>query len=140
MKKLCIQLAHLERVFSCFYNPRSPGLQSWDSYLSQHCLFCRVWQNLKPRFPTRSVSCRRALIFPVPCPLHRFYLVGMVPTPLVRRLADYRSGFTDPSPILLAPYLVALLTLITFLQNVPILKRQGGLPFVLSFIGLFYAF
>ena len=58
--------------------------------------------------------------------------------PLVRRLADYRSGFTDPSPILLSPFLVILVTLATLYQNLPRTHRQGGLPFVLSFAGLFY--
>lgn len=61
-------------------------------------------------------------------------------TPLVRRLADYRSGFTDPSPILLAPFLVTFITLITFLQYAPKLKGQGGLPFVIAFVGVSYGF
>lgn len=61
-------------------------------------------------------------------------------SPLVRRLADYRGSFTDPSPILLAPYLVTLFSLITVLRHLPTLKRQGGLPFLLSLIGIFYSF
>ena len=61
-------------------------------------------------------------------------------TPLVRRLADYRSGFTDPSPILLAPYLVILVTLATLWQHLPKTHRHGGLPFVLTFVGVFYGF
>lgn len=61
-------------------------------------------------------------------------------TPLVRRLADYRGSFTDPSPILLAPYLVLLITLVTLGQNLPKINRQGGLPFLLSFVGIGYAY
>jgi hypothetical protein len=61
-------------------------------------------------------------------------------TPLVRRLADYRSSFTDPSPILLAPYLVLLITLVTLGKYLPKANSQGGLPFILSFIGLAYAY
>ncbi|MBW4537120.1 MAG: O-antigen ligase domain-containing protein [Pleurocapsa minor HA4230-MV1] len=61
-------------------------------------------------------------------------------TPLVRRLADYRGSFTDPSPILLAPYLVLLITLVTLGKHLPKINRQGGLPFILSFIGLAYAY
>lgn len=61
-------------------------------------------------------------------------------TPLVRRLADYRGSFTDPSPILLAPYLVVLITLVTLGKHLPKINRQGGLPFILSFIGLAYAY
>ena len=56
-------------------------------------------------------------------------------TPLVRRLADYRSGFNDPSPILLAPYLVSLITIITFWQYLPKIHQLGGLPFLLSTTG-----
>jgi len=61
-------------------------------------------------------------------------------TPLVRRLADYRSGFTNPSPILLAPYLVIFVTLFSLWKYLPKTYRQGGLPFVLGFVGIFYAY
>lgn len=60
-------------------------------------------------------------------------------TPLVRRLADYRSGFTDPSPILLTPYLTILVTLVTLKQYLPKTSSQGGLPFLMAFAGVFYA-
>ncbi|WP_373545967.1 O-antigen ligase domain-containing protein [Chamaesiphon sp.] len=60
-------------------------------------------------------------------------------TPLVRRLADYRSGFTDPSPILLTPYLVILVTLVTLKQHLPKAYSQGGLPFLMALAGIFYA-
>jgi len=59
--------------------------------------------------------------------------------PLVRRFVDYRSGFTNPSPILLAPYLATLPTAITFLRVLPGLNRQGGLPFILAMIGVSYS-
>ena len=58
--------------------------------------------------------------------------------PLVRRLADWQSGFTEPSPILLAPYLATLVTLFTLWQYLLKSLRQGGLPFVLSFASIFY--
>jgi hypothetical protein len=61
-------------------------------------------------------------------------------SPLVRRMADYRGSFTDPSPILLTPYLVTLLSLVTVLRHLPTLRRQGGLPFLLSLSGVFYSF
>ncbi|HEY9662323.1 MAG TPA: O-antigen ligase domain-containing protein, partial [Allocoleopsis sp.] len=59
-------------------------------------------------------------------------------TPLVRRLADYRSSYTESSPMLLAPYLVSGLTIITLWRRLPSACRQGGLPFVLSLAGVFY--
>lgn len=61
-------------------------------------------------------------------------------TPLVRRLADYQSSYTEPSPILLAPFLVAAATLVTFWQNLPKTYSQGSLPFALSSVGVFYSF
>jgi hypothetical protein len=61
-------------------------------------------------------------------------------TPFIRRVADFRSGFTDPSPMLLAPPLVAMITVVTFYRNLPTAYVQGGLPFVLSAIGVFYGF
>jgi hypothetical protein len=61
-------------------------------------------------------------------------------TPLVRRLADYRSGFTDPSPILLAPILVTSIAIITLVRYLPQSYKQGGLPFILCLLGVFYSF
>lgn len=62
-------------------------------------------------------------------------------TPLVRRFADYQSrSFTDPSPILLAPYLVTFISLLTVLRHLPYLHRRGGLPFIVAMFGLLYGF
>ena len=61
-------------------------------------------------------------------------------TPLVRRLVDYRSGFNDPSPILLAPYLVILVAIFSLWQHLPKTYYQGGLPFILSFVGVLYGY
>jgi hypothetical protein len=61
-------------------------------------------------------------------------------TPFIRRVSDFRSGFTDPSPMLLAPLLVATITIITFYRNLPKAHEQGGLPFILSAMGVFYGF
>ena len=61
-------------------------------------------------------------------------------TPFVRRVSDFRSGFTDPSPILLAPLLVATITIVTFYRNLPKAYDRGGLPFILSAMGVFYGF
>jgi len=61
-------------------------------------------------------------------------------TPFIRRVSDNRSGFTDPSPMLLAPLLVATITIVTFYRNLPKAHEQGGLPFILSAAGVFYGF
>lgn len=59
--------------------------------------------------------------------------------PWVRRLVDYRSGWQEPSPVLLAPFLVTLVTLPTFVRHLPKSYRQGGLPFVLACTSVFYS-
>lgn len=60
-------------------------------------------------------------------------------TPWVRRLIDYRSSFVEPSLVLLAPYLVTLVSLVTFLRYLPKLYRRDGLPFVLALASVAYA-
>ena len=59
-------------------------------------------------------------------------------TPLVRRLVDYRSSYTDPSPIMLAPVLVTLITLITFYRCLPKTFQQDTLAFIFSIASVFY--
>jgi hypothetical protein len=61
-------------------------------------------------------------------------------TPLVRRISDYRSSFTDPSPILLAPYLVTLITLITLAKHAPSYKRPGSMILGMAFFGILYGY
>ena len=59
-------------------------------------------------------------------------------TPFITRIVDFRSGF-DPSRLMLvSQYLITLLTLHTFLIYFPKSLRQGGLPFVMAFLGVFY--
>ena len=60
-------------------------------------------------------------------------------TPFVRRLADWKSSYQEPSTILLAPYLVTFIALMTLVMEVPRAHRQGSLPFILSASGILYA-
>ncbi len=60
-------------------------------------------------------------------------------TPLIRRLSDWRGNvYTEPSPILLTPFLVTLVSIITFWQMLPKISRQAGLSFLLSFAAIAY--
>ena len=61
-------------------------------------------------------------------------------TPLVRRMVDYRSGWDPQGLMLVSPLLVTLVTLVTLLRHIPNAYRQGGLPFILAFIGVVYGF
>lgn len=59
---------------------------------------------------------------------------------LIRRLADYYSSYTEPSPLLLAPYLVTGITLITVIKHLPKAHLCGLLPFTIPLVGIFYGF
>jgi hypothetical protein len=61
-------------------------------------------------------------------------------TPLIRRLVDYQSSFTEPSPILLSPLLVTFISGISFLKYFPQSIQRGGIPFILCFFSVFYSF
>jgi hypothetical protein len=60
-------------------------------------------------------------------------------TPFVRRVVDYKSSFTDPSPILLAPVLIGVVILPGFLKNFPNIMLKDAFPFGISAIAIVYA-
>jgi hypothetical protein len=59
-------------------------------------------------------------------------------SPFVRRLVDYQAGWVDPSPVLLTPVIVSFIAGLGFLRHFLPSLREGGLPFVLAFTGVFY--
>ena len=59
-------------------------------------------------------------------------------TPIITRFVDYKVGWDPTRQMLIAPYLVVFLTIFTFLKHLPSSLRQGGLPFLLSVIGVSY--
>jgi hypothetical protein len=62
-------------------------------------------------------------------------------TPLIRRIADFHQGvFTDPSPMLLAPYAAVLVCTHTLYSNPPRKREQGSVYFVLAIVGIVYGF
>lgn len=97
-------------------------------------------QVLNLAFPVGALAVGALLYFRYPILYVGFTWWLWFLTPFVRRLSDYHSSFTDPSPILLTPYLVSCVTLVTLWQNLPKLHRQGSLPFILAMIGIFYGF
>lgn len=93
------------------------------------------------------------LIFPLGSLCVGFFLYGKYPTiyvgftwwlwfvtPWLRRVIDYRSGWDGSGVILTAPFLVTLISLITFFQYLPRSYRMGGLPLVITIAGVFYGF
>ncbi len=91
-------------------------------------------------FPTMSLGVGAFLYFRFPILYIGFTWWIWFLTPFIRRIVDYRSIYTEPSPLLLAPYLVAAITLVTVFQNFPKAHRLGGLPFILAIVGVLYGF
>ena len=104
------------------------------------CLAAGLGKVLNIIFPAGSLAVGLFLYLRYPILYVGFTWWVFFLTPFVRRVSDFRSGFTDPSPMLLAPLLVATITIVTFYRNLPKAYDRGGLPFVISAIGVFYGF
>jgi hypothetical protein len=61
-------------------------------------------------------------------------------TPFLRRLIDYRTGYAEGNPILLAPYLVTAITLVTVFKHLPETYQREEKAFTLSLASVFYGF
>lgn len=104
------------------------------------CLLAGLGKVLNIIFPAGSLAVGLFLYLRYPILYVGFTWWVFFLTPFIRRVSDFRSGFTDPSPMLLAPPLVAMVTIVTFYRNLPKAYEQGGLPFILSAMGVFYGF
>jgi hypothetical protein len=104
------------------------------------CIIVGLGKILNLLFPIGALGLSLLLYFRYPILYMGFTWWLWFLTPLVRRLADYRSGFTDPSPILLAPLLASMVTLITFLKVLPNANRSEYLPYVLVVTGIGYGY
>jgi O-Antigen ligase len=91
-------------------------------------------------FPLGSFAVGLFLYKRYPILYHGFFWWLWFLTPFLGRIIDYRNGWDPSRLILLAPYLVALLTLETFLRYLPKANSLGGLPLVLAFVAVCYGF
>ena len=124
-----------------FFKPALPWILILGFALtSLACILAGAGQILNFFFPAGAFAIAIFLYFRYPILYMGFCWWICFLTALVRRLADYRGGFTNPSPILLSPFLVILVTIVTLYQNLPKTYREGGLLFVLSFVAVFYGF
>ncbi len=93
------------------------------------------------------------LLFPLGALAVGFYLFTSYPnlyfgftwwlwfvTPFLRRLADYWGSYTEPSPMLLTPYLVTGLTIFSAIQALPKAHKTGSIPFAIACVGVVYGF
>jgi len=68
----------------------------------------------------------------------RLLIITLVFTPFVRRLADWASVYTDPSPLLVAPLLAPFASLRSIRYRDLLGKKE--LPFMLAGMGILYGF
>ncbi|MBD2496474.1 O-antigen ligase domain-containing protein [Nostoc sp. FACHB-280] len=127
------------------FSPRQRSLQGWSAILgfillSVTCYFAGAAGSLRLIYPVTALIVAIFLYLRHPILYIGFTWWMWFLTPLVARLIDYRVGWDPTRQILIAPYLVVFVTIATFLRHFPKASRQGGLPFILAFIGVFYSF
>jgi hypothetical protein len=106
--------------------------------LSALCLVAHVGGVLRLLFPAGTFVVGGWLYWRYPLLYVGFTWWIWFLSPWVRRVVDQQGGWVDPSPILLAPLLVTLITLVTLLRWLPKSLKQGGLPFLLCILAVIY--
>lgn len=126
------------------YSPDERSLLGWI------VIFAFVLLNLACYFASASMV---RLIFPVTSFIVAIFLYLRHPvlylgftwwiwflSAFLTRLVDLRAGWDITRQMLIAPYLVTFVTLGTTFRYLPSASSQGGLPFVLALVGVFYGF
>lgn len=127
------------------YSPEKRSAQAWIVIagfilLTATCYFGGAANLLRLVFPASSFVVAVFLYLRHPILYIGFTWWIWFLTPFLTRLVDYRIGWDPTRQMMLAPYLVVLVTIATFIKYLPGAVRQGGLPFVLGFIGVIYGF
>ena len=107
--------------------------------LTAFCLFFRLGKFLNLAFPIGALIIGLLVYRKCSAVYLEFAWWLWFLTPWVRRVVDLQSGWTDPSPILLAPMLVSAITGITFLKYFPRDGHRNGLPFTLCATSVVYS-
>ena len=89
-------------------------------------------------FPTWSLIVAIFLYFRHPILYNGFVWWMWFLVAFIRRIVDFRSGYTEASPILLAPYLVSFVSIITVFKRIGNVREDGSLPFLLPLYATFY--
>ncbi|MEH2300455.1 MAG: O-antigen ligase domain-containing protein [Nostoc sp.] len=127
------------------YSPEERSLQGWMAIagfvlLTVVCYFAGATAALRLIYPVTALIVAVFLYLRHPILYISFTWWIWFLTPLATRLVDYRVGWDSTRQMLIAPYLVVFVTIATFFRHFPRASAQGGLPFVLAFIGVFYGF
>ncbi|MBH8565021.1 O-antigen ligase domain-containing protein [Nostoc sp. CENA67] len=127
------------------FSPKERSLQGWIVILgfvllTIACYFVGFAAMLRLIYPAAALVVAIFLYLRHPILYIGFNWWVWFLTPLVVRLVDYRVGWDPTRQMLIAPYLVSFVSIATFLRYFPSAARQGGLPFVLAALGVFYGF
>ena len=125
--------------------PSAPALHAWIAILgliifSAVAVLAGAGSILRLLFPLGSLGVGLFLFGKYPTMYVSFTWWLWFITPWLRRVIDYRSGWDGSGIILTAPFLVTLITLITFIQYLPRSYRMGGLPLAIAIVGVIYGF
>ncbi|MEA5513220.1 O-antigen ligase domain-containing protein [Nodularia sp. UHCC 0506] len=134
---------HFNTFLESNFFPQERSLQGWLAILSfillnVVCYFAGATALLRLIYPVTALAVAVFLYLRHPILYIGFTWWIWFLTPLATRLVDYRIGWDPTRQILVTPYLVVFVTIATFLQHSPRAIKQGGLPFILAFIGVFY--
>jgi hypothetical protein len=110
------------------------------SFLSMVCIVAGLGQILNLAFPLGAFLVGIFLYLRYPIIYLGFTWWLWFLTPLIRRLSDYYGKFTDPSPILLAPFLVTFVTVLTLVKYLPKTQTKESIAFLLSIAAVLYGF
>lgn len=83
-------------------------------------------------FPFGSLAIAVFLYFRFPLLYVGFVWWLWLLTPFIRRLVDFKTSYTETSPVLLAPLFATSVTVITLVRYIPKLIRSYGLPFIIT--------
>ncbi|MGB3533143.1 MAG: O-antigen ligase domain-containing protein [Microcoleaceae cyanobacterium] len=109
-------------------------------FITTLCIMAGLGKILNLLFPAGALGVGVFLYFRYPLLYLGFTWWLWFLTPFIRRLSDYRSSYTEPSPILLAPFLVTFVSSITLWRHLPKLNQKGGFPYILSLLAVLYGF
>jgi len=103
------------------------------------CILLSAGAVLRMAFPLGASAIGLFLYLKYPLPYVSYTLWIWFMSPFVRRLADWKSGWQEPNPILLAPVLVTFITVLTLFRYLPNARKERSLALVFPLIGITYA-
>ena len=107
--------------------------------LSTAASFARLGVFLNYAVPLISFLLAIYLYFKTPHLYISFMFWCWFAIPLIRRIADFYTVYTNPSPMLLSPYLVSLVSVITLVRYMLKTRNPKNMPFILASFGVIYA-